>query len=276
MREAEASIVICSDNPERVAAQIAQLKSIANYPLVSRGSKKIIDTYFDTNQKVLEKKRIAIRLREIDGEYWIAVKGPSLEGISNVDRSENEFKWYHSSKTRIIDFLKTTANVEGFQLGITNSGFVETEPLEALQKIGLIIVQKRENFREIRNILSSDSSDKDDQVLAELDIDHVVYRSNSIDISLYNIEIEQKMAGQETEKERDTTGYSILDTVVDELSSKYYPAIFRKWNYGKLALGKGIERLLKNGTLKDMVDSNNNLRREAYDRIEGYIQLGEV
>jgi hypothetical protein len=266
MRETEASIVICSDNPERVAAQIAQLESIADHPLVSSGSKKIIDTYFDTNQKVLEKKRIAIRLREVNGEYWVAVKGPSLNGIPNVDRSENEFNWSQLGKAKIIDYLKTNANVKGLQLGRSNSDLIETEPLKVLQETGLVIVQRRENFRESRNILSKNSSHKVDQVLAELDIDHVVYHFNFRDVSLYNIEIEQ----------REATGNLILNTIVDELISIYGPDTFKKWNYGKLALGKGIEKLHRDNTLKGMMINDNTLRREAYDKIEEFIRNEEV
>jgi uncharacterized protein YjbK/uncharacterized membrane protein YhiD involved in acid resistance len=276
MRETEASIVICSDSAKRLAAQIARLDSIADYPLVKMGSKKIVDTYFDTNQKVLAKKRVALRVREIDGDYWIAVKGPTADGISNIDRSEYEVNWSHHNITKIVDYLKKTANVEGLKVVKTNTGLVETEPLKFLQAIGLVIVQRRENLRKIRYILSKNSSNQNDRVLAELDIDHVIYHFNFGNVSLYDIEIEEKVTEQEARKDKDIFSNSILDEIVGELISKYGPETFRKWKFGKLALGKGIEKLQKDNALKDMVDNNNNLRREAYDKIEEYIQHEEV
>jgi hypothetical protein len=274
MREIEASLVICSDNSERIAKQIAQLDSIADHTLVSTGSKKIVDTYFDTSDRILEKRRVALRIREIDGNYWITVKGSSQDGIPNVDRLEKEVKWSHDNITRIIDYLKNIASIEGLRAGKRN--FSDAKPIEMLQETGFVIVQRRENFREMRNILSRNSKHQDSPVLAEVDIDHVIYHFNSTDLSLYDIEIEEKTSGKVARKDKDTISNSILDTIVEELISRYGPDTFKKWNYGKLALGKGIAKLLKDNILKDMVDRDNNLKREAYVKIEEYIQHAEV
>jgi hypothetical protein len=274
-RETEASLIICSEDPEGLAKQIAQLDSIADFPLVLMGGKKIVDTYFDTNPRILEKERVALRIREINGDYWIAVKGPSQDGILNVDRSENEHKWSHDSLTKIIHYLKNTTRLE-IQTEKANLSHSNTEPITVLQDIGLVIVQRRENFREIRNILGKNSQHPDGSVLAELDIDHVIYHLNSTEVSLYDIEIEETEMGREVRKDGEINNNSLLDTIVDELISTYGSNTFKKWNYGKLALGKGIEKLLKDSILKDMMYKNNNLRREAYDKIEEYIQHGEV
>jgi len=76
-REIEATLIICSAEPEVIAREIAGLSSIENYRLLPQDSKEIHDRYFDTVDRTLESRKLALRVRQIGGRSWITLKGPS-------------------------------------------------------------------------------------------------------------------------------------------------------------------------------------------------------
>jgi hypothetical protein len=218
--------------------------------------------YFDTPReprRFLQEKNFALRIRKIDDKHWITLKGPSKEnGHDNVvERLEYEQQWSMGALDNIIHQLMV--NIGDIEL--RNVEKYSDDPVAVLKDMGLEEIQKRNNYRKFIDIAKP--GDKEDIIVAELDIDHVRYHFNSCKVFFYNIEIEKK----------DTTqNHSVVENIVVNLLSKYGNNILRKWNYGKLALGKGIEKLRDENKLSGLVDSNNYLKCSALNIIETYIQ----
>ena len=125
----------------------------------------------------------------------------------------------------------------------------------------LSLVQERETERTIRNVAHKIGDDH--LVVAEMAIDAVKYLFADIDspIRIYQIEIEEKAWGS----------HSIMGELADEFEDKFKSEI-RRWNYGKLATGKAIKKLLGECDRKKIVDADDNLRPAVYDWIENYIR----
>jgi len=102
-QELEATLLICSENPQEIVGQVASLTGIEDYRLLPQDPSKIHDIYFDTPDAFLNNKKIALRLRQIGTEQWITLKGPSyLTGWGSMERLEIEESW--SKKSLIIIF----------------------------------------------------------------------------------------------------------------------------------------------------------------------------
>jgi hypothetical protein len=271
-KEREASLMICADNPQQIAKEISDLSSIAHYKLASTETRKIQinDIYFDTTKRSLHKKKLALRIREVEGKYWITLKGNSQQnGIAAVERDENEQEWSDNASRNIITQLRNLESVTEIQ---EKSDYKETDPINTLESVGLERIQERLTCRKKIGIVNGNGNDKNRPVLAELDIDRVEYnffKPSSRKISIYNIEIEEK----EKIKEGDTSP-SVVSTLVEWLISTYGQDLLRGWIYGKFALGKGIEKLLNEEGLE--VDANTYLKCNALDEIERYIRDGII
>lgn len=93
-------------------------------------------------------------------------------------------------------------------------------------------------------------------VLAELDIDSVLYDFDGQKIRLFEIEVESK-----SEK-----GPGVVKIVTKSLKGEY-GTLLRSWRHGKLATGNGIIRMLKAGELGPFIDSENRLLPAAFDKL---------
>ena len=82
---------------------------------------------------------------------------------------------------------------------------------------------------------------------------------------LYNVEIEKK------DKEIDDR---VLTTICNSLREEFGNDVLREWKHGKLALGKGIIELNKNGKL--ILNENNYLNCSNLNDIEEYIKKGQI
>jgi hypothetical protein len=122
-----------------------------------------------------------------------------------------------------------------------------------LKSKGLVPIQHRETQRQVRDVISGPEGSP---VLAELDIDSVLYDFDDQKIRLFEVEVESK-----SEK-----GQGVVKSVTKSLKGEFGP-ILRSWRHGKLATGTGISRLLKSGELKLLIDAENRLLPAAYDRL---------
>src|SRR5207245_1985142 len=127
------------------------------------------------------------------------------------------------------------------------------DPIELLKSKGLVPIQHRETQRQVRDVTSSPEGSP---VLAELDIDSVLYDFDDQKIRLFEVEVESK-----SEK-----GQNVVKSVTRSLKGEY-GHILRSWRHGKLATGTGIAKLLKSGELKPLIDAENRLLPAAYDRL---------
>lgn len=93
-------------------------------------------------------------------------------------------------------------------------------------------------------------------VLAELDIDSVLYDFDGQKIRLFEIEVESK-----SEK-----GPGVVKSVTRSLKGEYQ-TLLRSWRHGKLATGNGITKMMKAGELGPLIDSENRLLPAAFEKL---------
>src|SRR5712691_9312817 len=92
-REVEAAVIIRSENPGLVAGRLARLAKLGSYRLLKERTVHIRDRYFDTPAGDLGKRRVALRIREVDGARLITVKADSFRQGSTTSRLEIEDAW---------------------------------------------------------------------------------------------------------------------------------------------------------------------------------------
>lgn len=249
--EMEATLIICSEEPEAVAEKISSLRSIGEYRIVPQHTKMIHDIYFDKPDYALQAEKLALRIREFGEMKLITLKGPSQpSGLGSVKRLEVEKQWCKESLINIIEELGNRK----INLPRVPQDFNTANPLVAMTNLSLKVIQDRYTQRQIRNIVYLDKDDS--LILAELAIDSVVYNFDKQKIRHYEVEIEAKT--------RD--GENVVNAVSEELYRTFKPTL-RVWDYSKLATGKAINKLIKEGNLKDLPEINNKMKPEVYDKI---------
>ncbi|MDA0734883.1 MAG: CYTH domain-containing protein [Chloroflexi bacterium] len=256
MLEIEATLIICSETPQKVVANVAALSSAGQYALQPRPPASIRDYYLDTTEQILRQANFNLRLREIDQALWLTLKGPPkrlAEGIS--ERLELEIPWSPDSLARIKADL-ASRDIMLPTIPLTPGS---TSPLVALAAAGLETIQQRDNHRQIRNI--RDCAIPDNPPLAELSIDSVVYHFGQRPIRHYEVEIEAKSEA----------GVTALPGLTQGLADQY-PSTLRRWGHGKLATGRAIEALLEQGQLDSLLGNDGELMPSAYLEILDHLQ----
>src|SRR5881396_3093877 len=247
-REIESILLILSDHPEEIVRKIADKKSVGDYRLVGEKTKFLADTYFDTPNHFLSHRKLNLRIRTDNQDRWITMKTHPRRTLSGgMVRSEMEVPWSHETVEKVVSELKIPHQPP------SNAGQTSlSDPIELLKSKGLAPIQHRETQRQVRDVTLPEGS----HVLAELDIDSVLYDFDGQKIRLFEVEVESK-----SEK-----GQNVVKSVTKSLKGEYGP-ILRSWRHGKLATGKGIAKLLKSGELRPLIDAENRLLPAAYDRL---------
>lgn len=257
-REAEAALVIVADAAESVADRISRLTVLAGYHLVPRGTRHIHDVYFDAPDGALQAQRVALRIRELDGAAWVTLKGPSQPiDWGGKERLEIELPWSQDAAKRILAELAGRR----FTLPARDQRFDASRPVQTMLALGLHAIQDRQVRRRARDVVVQ----RRPLVLAELAIDSVTYQFGDRQIHHCEVEVETKS--------RD--GSRAGRAVVEGLLSAHGSAL-RSWPYGKLATGKAIERLLREGILEGLLDDGDSLKPAAYDRIAARLESGGI
>jgi len=258
-QEIEAALVIYSVNSTELINDIAKLEALSDFRLIPEKSVVIHDIYFDTPTRELKRHNLALRVRDIDSSCLITLKGNSkTTNWGGVERLEIEMPWSEQALAKICQELKNRK----IYLLKNDQSMDNNNPPSVLINLGLQIIQDRENHRRIRNIVKGDQSR---ELLAELAIDSVTFQFGTVNIYFHEVEIESKSSG----------GTSAVEIVVDNLVAKYKPEL-RPWNHSKLVTGKAIEELYLAGALTGLLDEENNLIPDAFDKIDDYIKSGNI
>jgi hypothetical protein len=258
-QEVEDSLIICSNDPQNtsqeIARQISAWKFVNNkYLLIPQTGKKLHDLYFDTPNQNLQARRISVRVRDTSSAQTITVKIPSSQNTTKMTRFDNEIErpWSEDGLLFIVRVLRDNK----IKLTCTDQNLdVNRDVRDVMRNLGLEVIQDRYTQREIRSIVKNNNMN---QVLAELDIDSVVYMINYNKIRHYQIEVEEKYNNQPDARIAITTG----------LLSSFRPFL-RRWRYGKLTIGKGIKRLIDSNDLTE--EEYSNLKWFTYDKLEELI-----
>ncbi|MBI3914226.1 MAG: CYTH domain-containing protein [Chloroflexi bacterium] len=249
-RETEAALVIRSARPEKIAAEIAKLDAVGGYRLERGETQKIRDIYFDTPDRVLEKQRLGLRIRQVNDKRLITLKGPGRQGGWGKTRLEIEAAWSRKALQRVLRELRA----RGIRVRVGNAEFESDDPLETIEELGFQVIQDRQTNRLIRNVLKKNVTSK--TVVAELAIDSVSYHFGKQIVCLHEIEIESKT------KNGKAAG---LATLLENLIEMYQPAL-QEWK-SKLATGRALGELSKNSVFRKLIGRGGNLKPAALDAI---------
>ena len=146
----------------------------------------------------------------------------------------------------------------GVELPEPPEGAGAGEPLADLAGLGLRPTQTRETTRTPRDVL--ERGDPGAGPVAELTVDDVSYQLPAGTARLLEVEVEAKGPG----------GLETVQSLLAALAGAF-PEDLRPWNYGKLATGRAIERLLAEGRLEGQLDGDGRIRPAAHDLLAEFL-----
>lgn len=225
-REHEIALVAVSDAPDRVGDEVAALSSLGPYRLDPRPEQRLRDRYLDTADGSLARRRLALRLRELDGAPFLTLKADAGRRAGGAfDRFELELPWSRSA----LAVVEAELSRRGVRLDVEATD--RDDPERALEAAGLEIAQERETRRRPRDVRAQAGG----PVLAELAVDRVTFRVVGGAVRVVEVEVEARREDVDLEE-------------IALLLGEAAPALER-WPTGKLALGRAIERELAMGRL---------------------------
>jgi inorganic triphosphatase YgiF len=247
--ESEIAFVIVKKARD-IAYDIAGIKSIDGFDLEPKPRLRIRDTYYDNEQRLLEKKKIGLRVRRTNGAQLVSMKsGPHQLIRGGIRRTELEVPWSRRSVTKVAEELR-------IKLPRIVGRFSTQSPSKVLATMGLRVVQERLTRRQVRSIFRH--SKPHGSPTAELDIDDVTFLGDP-PVRIFEIEIEAKAPK------------SVRSTqeIAESLRANY-PEFLREWPHGKLVTGLAMRRLLETGTLESYLKGGQ-LKAEAFSLIHQFI-----
>jgi hypothetical protein len=248
--EYESTLVISAEAPDEVIRELENLGGIGGFRLVRRETAQLRDRYYDTLAGVLADRRLALRLRELDGELYLTLKGPS--GATFWGR-ESRFEIEHPYSDKALTDILVELRKREIALPSATVPTRSTDPVEMLAANGLELIQDRVTTRRLREVAARGDAGRP---LAELGIDSVVYTFGRRAVRHHEVEVEAKAKG----------GKEAVDAVTQALCQRYWPSL-RPWRYGKLPTGKGIAQLLERRAGRELLARGGVLKPTAYTAI---------
>ena len=253
-REIEAALIVYATAPKTVEQCLAHLQTLLEFGLLPRPTETIEDTYFDTTDRSLQVRLIALRIRRIDGIRLLTMKADSHPALSGEDRLEIEYPWSPSVLHSVMSELRN----RGVGVPSSPGELGSTDPTAVLASLGLEEVQTRVTMRTPRDVVADGA---ETQPVAELAIDTVTYRFRDGRVRLLEVEVEAKGRGDASTVERITA--SLHDA---------FPSQLLPWPYGKLPTGNAIQELLADGKLDGLINEDRMLRPAAYEQLAGLLK----
>jgi len=256
--EVEAALIVYADAPQAIEQRLAGLQALAEFSLLPRATETIEDIYFDTADRSLQARLIALRVRRLDGTTLVTMKADSHRTVAGEDRLEIESPWSPSALHTVVSELRSRG------VGVPDSPgeLGSADPAAVMASLGLEQVQTRATTRTPRDVVARGA---ETEPLAELAIDAVTYRFGEGRVRLLEVEVEAKGGGDASTVER------ITARLRDE-----FPAQLRPWPYAKLPTGQAIQELLADGQLDGLTGQDGMLRPAACERIAGLLNRGTM
>ena len=183
-REIESTLLVCADDPAAVVTALAMITHINGYALQPLKPQRLNDIYFDTRDGRLGSARVGLRLRSVDGTWYVTLKGPSHQSAGTADRGELELAWSKQAFEEIHHELSSYS----IRLKDLEATCEASDPIWCMQRMGFVVVQNRDTERQRRAVVTSINTSP----VAELAIDAVTFKLASDRVRLYAVEVELK------------------------------------------------------------------------------------
>jgi len=246
--EFEATLRVCGREPERVFERIAALRALAGCALEPAGECELRDVYLDTPDARLRAARAGLRLRRrgaAGGPGVLTLKtGGSARGLA-VERAEWERPWGPGAAARLAERLRAL----GIEAPPGAEGEAGGEPLAALRRLGLVVVQERTTRRRTLWARALPGGER----VAEIALDRVAYPVAGRALLHHEVEIE---AASPADRECVTR---LAHALLDGLGADLAP-----WPHGKLALGRALAELAREGLPPGWIDAAGRAAPELY------------
>lgn len=255
-QEIETVFVVCSNNPQETFKKIEDILFIANCKLENKKTQILHDFYFDDEKKQLQAKKLALRLRFIDETCLIALKGESKSrSLGSIERLELEFAWSAESLGKILKEISYP------EIDFNDVNYEKNaNPRDLLKKLGFGIIQERKTIRNAKNILCGNGI-----LIGEIASDLTIYSFNSVEIHIFEIEIESK----------DKNELSTLEVFISRFEKLFLKEI-QRWKYTKLETGKALESLISTTPVTELVNENKIITLNGYKKIESYLTIHQI
>jgi inorganic triphosphatase YgiF len=244
-REVETALVVRARDPASALAEIGRLETLGGHTLEPLESQTIDDTYLDTDDRALHARRVALRLRSVDGSILLALKKDLRRASDISERLELEAPWSRGSLSRIVAELVSQRALP-LITGPPSPSEQSDDPKDVLAELGLVPVQRRKTNRDRRSVI-----DAAGQAVAELALDAVAYFLDTGRVLICEVELEGRAP--------DADVALLVSAVV-----RRFPAL-TIWPHSKLATGFAVERAVAAGRL--VIRSNEVLDSDALDTV---------
>jgi CYTH domain len=251
-REVEGVLLFTAEDAQAAARRVAGLERVDRFELRPRPGQRIRDTYLDTGDGALSERRVAFRVRELDGRPLLTLKADAVRSGLAAERLELEAPWSARALGAVLEELRR----RGIEVADPPEGAGAGEPLADLAALGLRPTQVRATTRTPRDVHERDGGEP----VAELTIDDVGYQLPAGTARLLEVEVEAKGPG----------GMETVQVLLEALAAAF-PDDLRPWPYGKLATGRAVEELLAAGQLQDHLDPAGRIRPSAHDRLADFL-----
>jgi inorganic triphosphatase YgiF len=251
-REVEGVLLVRADDQEAAARRVARLEAVDRFDLRPRPAQRIRDTYLDTADGDLAARRVAFRVRELDGRPLLTLKADPVRSGLAAERLELEAPWSAEALGAVLEELRR----RGIELADPPERV--GEPLADLSGLGLRPTQVRDTTRTPRDVLERGREAAGP--VAELTVDDVGYQLPTGSARLLEVEVEAKGPG----------GMATVQALLEALAEGF-PEELRPWPYGKLATGRAVEQLLAAGRLQGLLDPEGRVHPSAHDRLAEFL-----
>jgi hypothetical protein len=241
--ETEVTLAVVADPPEPVADAVAALTELEGFTLIPAPDEAIRDRYFDTPDRRLT--GTSLRVREVNGARLLTVKGPPQAARVGITRVEHEQPWPDRAWAMLRAELGDALDVP--------AALPASDPVRALEGLGLVVVQDRSTTRRVRAVLPRSGARAR---LAELAVDAVVYDLDGVRVRHHELELEAKAV----------EGEAALATLALGLLGRFGEGL-RQWRPGKLATGEALARLIRARGAESVLTGDGRVRPAVYDVI---------
>jgi hypothetical protein len=253
--EIETTLAVCSESPDRMVGEVANLTEVGPYSLTPGPDIAIRDVYLDLPDRSLRSLGFGLRLRLVDGDQLITLKGRARDvSGGGLRREEIELAW----SPEAIDLIVGRLAESGLTLTPPCSANEWHEPHTIVSLMGLATDHTRSTVRRPREV---STCDEPPTVVAELVIDSVVFFLEFGPVRHHEIEVEAKGVG---------TIENIQEVSNTLLAG--WPDSLREWHFGKRSTGRAVDSLLAEHGPYGIVSASGDLLPGAYDLIHSRLQ----